>query len=348
MKHIIIDYQTQEEFEDMKIILINSNINLSHVQNFVTIKNNSNFFNNSKIVRRFYIIFLLYSLLRKQKKKYNRNDIILFTGSPALEHRLVLFLHQYSVKHFIYYRGLLSNPLNISSISDFIRFKICFGLNNKLLNNYLCDLIITIGDFNKNYFIKRDIPDSLIETCGFIQKIVQYEYSNNNDDVFKYDNVIYFLTTAFLEHGHNMAHKDQLEALKKLKAVAESLNTILCIKKHPKDNTDYIKILNYSKLIILDISANSFFKNYKKNTNSFIISTYSTIIFEASEYKIPILVYSTDKINLLFPSYFNKLISSFSIEQICDIIQNNNDQISLINTEEIYSTIKLDFTNYFN
>ena len=333
-KKILIDYQTPEEFEDMKIILDNSDVNNSEIINFVEMKDQASGFN---FIKRFLgeklsnTLMLIYVFIKFQ-------PFLLFTGSPALHHRLSLCFFLFRIKHVIYYRGLLGDPNNISSVSDYVRFKLFKGkFNNKLLNNYLCNALITIGDLNKAFFIARGVPKDRIHLCGLLQ------HSKKDIDINFNNKKIYFLTTAFKHHHHHLAANDQLDFFKKLVSYLQPLGYDIYIKKHPRDSVDYTSDL--TNINVVECNAKDFFSNYK---GGILISTFSTIVFEAAYQGIPVYIYSTENINRLFSVFLNE-VNYFSPDEL--LLQftelNTLNCKNSLDVSNIYSERKTNFSVIF-
>lgn len=300
IKKILIDIQTIEELNEINNILNKSSeraerricISKSKIPESTKL----NFKNLRKI--RAKNTWLCLALLIYELIKYR--PAILLTGSPALHHRLALFLSPVKPLHLIYYRGLLASPETISSKSDWLRFKLLRGLNTKLTNNYLCDELITIGNTNKNFLIQRGVPKEKIKLLSIKTRI---DIKAAPKPPIKHTIII--CTTAYEHHGHIAEQIEQDELISKIASeILSSTNYNIILRKHPRGTLNRIP-KNILQQVIVDETTAVDFLNTTSITNTTIISPISTFAFELAALKHNVFLFSGKTMDKLAPESFS-------------------------------------------
>lgn len=286
-------------------------------------------FTNNKITQKIYRLFLFGYLLTTTKAK------CIFSNS-SLTYKTWQLIFNYT--HITYHRALLLDPSHSFGLSEKIRsiFKL---KKQNFLNPYHSDIVVTIGECNKSYMLIKGTPPEKIILVGptWLDKpstTTETAKKLSNSDK---RNVI-FITQAFEHHGYTEQQNSQLSFLQSLeKKLSKDNSVTLLIKKHPRDLTDYSRILSEKSKLIK--SSSKEFLSSITNTD-IIVSPFSTMSLELAFLKAKIIFYSTKSLDKLYSTSYEK----YNIRPITDTdllasIVQENKAFSDIPLEHFFSTI---------
>lgn len=273
------------------------------------------------------LALLIYELIKFRPR-------ILLTGSPALHHRLAIFLSPFKPLHVIYYRGLLASPETISSRSDWFRFKLLRGMNTKLTNNYLCDELITIGKTNKDFLIQRGVPEETIKLLSIKTRITTKSKPKPPET-----HTIIICTTAYEHHGHTAQQLEQDTLISKIcDEILTDSNYKIVIRRHPRGTLKHIpeKIINRA---IIDESAAVDFLSNTPTANVTIISPISTFAFELAALSYNVFLFSGESMDKLSPKSFGHFREKYiNTSAILNTIEKETHlKLSIKDTSHIFS-----------
>jgi hypothetical protein len=221
---------------------------------------------------------ILGKVLRREKV-----DFIL-SGVPLIFHRVAL-LFSLRTLHVAYIRSLLFGALHGTSHSDSVSIllhKIPIVNKIRFFKNYYADLLLTVGNINKQILVRRNIPQENIRICGPIgigcdnvSKMVTSADQKVN---------LIFVTAAYKWHRYKEGDVDQIHNLRKIcdfiaDKYADKFNLI--IRVHPRDDSSHYAELRkkYDFISELNEAPLSEFLNYA-GMGSVLISSLSTLAFE--------------------------------------------------------------------
>jgi len=229
------------------------------------------------------IVLILKNGLQLRKIIRNENIDILLSGVPLIFHRFAI-LAKHRIAHIAYVRSLLFGALSGTSISDtifFITQKISLLRKIRFVKNYYADLILTVGEVNKQILIRKGIPATNIVVCGPIglkhaRDIQQSAVSKKTD--------LIFITAAYKWHLYKEGDDDQtrnLETICELIAGKYKDKFNLIIRVHPRDDqTQYSRLQKtYSFITEINQEPVSEFLKYTAG-GKILISSLSTLAFE--------------------------------------------------------------------
>ena len=238
------------------------------------------------------------------------NIKLMLTGVPLAPFRFARILKKFT--HIAYMRSIIL-PSNFShSFSDAINRKIKkvpFLNTLKIFNDWYCDYLFTIGENNREFFIKQKNieKDKVIITGSFLLDYIktQLKESENSDK-----KVLYFLTGAFKWHNNQAAHKEQLywleQFLSKFFSSRLEKEYKFVLRIHPRDTIeDYQNMIEYYKIAIDNSPTEKFL--LKANPNSIVISFLSTLNFEWEYLGGKSLFVSTEKSRKIFSNFYKML-----------------------------------------
>lgn len=335
---ILITSEVKEELEDIIELLkeVDQDNIVYYCPELINLKNRTYFYSkfSNKYLKKitellFYIRFVM-----------DYKPDLIFSGASMLKHRLVSLL--FNKKHFVYFRGLLFDPSNISGISDGLRFgKLkCFFKGN-LFNAFYGSLIFTTSNLNKNFIISRGISSDRIKVIGpvWLSSLTLSKPSASK----RY----YFVTQAFAEHGFARQQSEQLDSIKSLFAVFSSRNKAneFHIRVHPRDFYAYENdhILKNAKI------DRSFSKDFLRQLNSedILITPLSTLAFEAKYLGVKTVFYASDTLNEVYEKSYVRLgIKPLFIKDITiDLIEDYKCNVGVFSKIDI-KAVQDEFHNW--
>ncbi|WP_350648862.1 hypothetical protein [Pseudomonas sp. HY13-MNA-CIBAN-0226] len=205
-------------------------------------------------------------------KIIRNNNITVLLGSPCLRNRLAHLITK--VRYGSYIRSLHPDSKNPSSLSDKIYFKFKkFGILNRHLNPYHADACFISTPINSNFLQARSISSDRIKSIGAV-----WLEDNTRILLTNAPRRIFYLTQAYKEHNKPEAHLEQIEIIKRLLEISSEIKTDIIIRRHPRDNYDYVNEIGSQNIAINDDSPRDFMEQLNKQDT--VISAFSTMAFE--------------------------------------------------------------------
>lgn len=268
----------------------------------------------------FFVVFILHQNIK----------VTAIFGAPCLRNRIVSIILR---KKFIcYMRCLHTSSENLSSLSDKLGFYFKrIGLNNKLTNPYKADIHLVSSNITTKFLQERQAGNNIINIGALWLKNIRLKQSDEKR--------IFYITQAFEEHNFKVAHREQEIIIKFLDNKVKENNLQLLLKVHPRDNT------NYKNISIFKGNSIDFLSNLTEN--DVIISTFSTLAFEAIAIKANVQFISFPAVSKEFNYLYekNNIPYSFINEKssINDILLNKSSQ----DIQDIFEQINMDYTDVF-
>lgn len=224
----------------------------------------------------------------------------------------------FKLKHICYHRALLLDPKHKFGFSEKLRHLLKLK-NCQLLNPFNSDLILTIGECNKNYLIAKEANPHKIVLIGptWLQDTTPQNKKIEKQNIGKVK--VFFITQAFDHHGYSEQHESQISFIKELDKNLEPEGFELFIRQHPRDYTNYETILNKKERTIKGPS-NLFLSSI--TSTDVVISPFSTMSLELAFKKAKVFYYSTESLDKLYYESYKKfkLTTINSPVELADII----------------------------
>lgn len=307
-------------------ILVITNSNQKHLKTPEAVRRVSEpaFTKNKSLIKAYRLLLFGYLLLTTKPKS-------IFTNS-SLTYKVWQKIFKF--QHITYHRALLLDPNHKFGFSE----KLCviFKLKNqKFLNPYHSDIVVTIGDCNKKYMLAKGTPEANIILVGptWLEKSIPSQDIANNIPLPKQNKRVIFITQAFEHHGYIDQHNSQLSFLKGLHLkLSTNDNISLFVKRHPRDTTNYSDLAS-DEIKIIETPAEIFLSTILET--DIIVTPFSTMSLELAFRNAKIIFYSTDSLDKVYSTSYNK----YKIQAIKDL----DTLTSTIEGKKPLSEISLNF-----
>lgn len=227
---------------------------------------------------------------------------LLFSGFSLLKHRLAAAM--FRVRHVAYIRGALFDSTIRGGLSDRIQSsRLASVLPRTLFQSFSADVVLTVGDLNRDVLNDRGIPLENIRVVGAIWLRALGARANDAPSSVEPRRAI-FITTAWAAHGH-MAEEAAQQALVHRLVEDWSAPLPLELRIHPRDQFDYDSDPVFATTRRSTEPSTEFLATLEPS--DVLISPLSTLAFEAISLGVPVAFYIDPVATAIYAHVYEQL-----------------------------------------